>query len=100
MRLLSIFLVCSLVSLPSLASGSDFMMKGPKEKGPDRKMGREMEPSSVKLALLGAIRVYQKRVSSISGIDRCGFRPSCSAFGYSAIEEEGSLIGLLMTADD
>jgi putative membrane protein insertion efficiency factor len=58
-----------------------------------------METSCVKLAFLGAIRLYQKRVSSIGGPDRCGFRPSCSAYGYTAIEEEGPVIGLLMTAD-
>jgi putative component of membrane protein insertase Oxa1/YidC/SpoIIIJ protein YidD len=74
-------------------------MKGPKEKAPDRNVSREIETSSVKLAFLGAIGVYQKRVSASGGPDRCGFRPSCSAYGYSAIEEEGPVIGLLMTAD-
>ena len=97
--LLLIFLVYSLVSLPPLAFGSDLTMKGPKEKAPDRNVSREIETSSVKLAFLGAIGVYQKRVSASGGPDRCGFRPSCSNYGYSAIEEEGPLIGLLMTAD-
>ena len=99
MGLLFIFLVCSMVNLPPLAFGSDLTMKGPKEKGPDRNVSREIETSSVKFVFLGTIRGYQKRVSCIGGIDRCGFRPSCSIYGYSAIKEEGPLIGLLMTAD-
>ena len=75
-------------------------MKGPREKVPSRQnVDRAVETSCVKLAFLGSIRLYQKRVSSIGGPDRCGFRPSCSAYGYTAIEEEGPVIGLLMTAD-
>jgi len=74
------------------------MMKGPKEKRPDSAVGQEVETSCMKLAFLGAIRLYQKRVSAI-GVDRCGFRPSCSAYGYTSIKEQGPLIGLLMTAD-
>lgn len=88
-----------MLSLSPPAFGSDLAMKGPREKAPDRRVSREIETSSLKLALLGTIRVYQKRVSSSGGPDRCGFRPSCSHYGYSAIEEEGPLIGLLMTAD-
>ena len=80
--------------------GSDLTMKGPKEKEPYRQnIDQAVETSCVKLALLGSIRLYQKRVSPIGGPDRCGFRPSCSAYGYTAIEEEGPVIGLLMTAD-
>ena len=97
--LLLIFLVCSIMSFPFSAFGSDLTMKGPREKGPDRKVNRSIETSTVKLAFLGAVRVYQKRVSSTGGPDRCGFRPSCSVYGYQAIEEEGPLVGLLMTAD-
>jgi putative membrane protein insertion efficiency factor len=97
-----VFLVALFFSMMSLAIpafGSDLTMQGPKEKEPERKVNREIEPSCVKLAFLGAIRVYQKRVSSSGGPDRCGFRPSCSAYGHQAIEEEGLLVALLMTAD-
>jgi putative membrane protein insertion efficiency factor len=93
-------LLCSTGGLFSSALGSDLTMKGPREKVPYRQnVEQAMETSCVKLAFLGAIRLYQKRVSSIGGPDRCGFRPSCSAYGYTAIEEEGPVIGLLMTAD-
>ncbi len=75
-------------------------MKGPRKKVPyQQNVDRAVETSCVKLVFLGAIRLYQNRVSSTGGTDRCGFRPSCSAYGYTAIEEEGPLIGLLMTAD-
>ena len=97
--LIFIMSVCLLGSFPSPASGSDLRMKGPREKGPDRRIRREGEPSVVKLVFLGAIRLYQKRISPSGGVDRCGFRPSCSVYGYQAIEEEGPLIGILMTAD-
>jgi putative membrane protein insertion efficiency factor len=91
-------LTCSVLIFTPSAFGSDFMMKGPKEKRPDSAVSQEVETSCVKLAFLGSIRLYQKRVSAI-GVDRCGFRPSCSAYGYTSIKEQGPLIGLLMTAD-
>ena len=80
------------------AFGSDFMMKGPREERPRSNLNQGLEVSSVKLAFLGAIRFYQKRVST-PGVDRCGFWPSCSAYGYMSIREQGPLTGLLMTAD-
>jgi putative membrane protein insertion efficiency factor len=93
-------LLCCEGVLFSSALGSDLTMKGPREKaaGQQNEDGT-VETSCVKLAFLGSIRLYQKRVSPIGGPDRCGFHPSCSAYGYTAIEEEGPLIGLLMTAD-
>jgi len=95
-----LFLFYSAEGLFSSALGSDLTMKGPRVKAPDRQdVDRPVETSCVKLAFLGSIRLYQKRVSSTGGPDRCGFRPSCSAYGYAAIEEEGPVIGLLMTAD-
>jgi len=95
-----LFLFCSAGGPLSSAFGSDLTMKGPR----DRVLCREnveqaVETSCVKLAFLGSIRLYQKWVSSVGGPDRCGFRPSCSVYGYTAIEEEGLVIGLLMTAD-
>ncbi len=95
-----LFLLFPVEGLLSSARGSDLTMKGPREKVPTtQNENQAVETSCVKLVFLGAIRLYQKRVSSIGGPDRCGFRPSCSAYGYMAIEEEGPMIGLLMTAD-
>jgi putative component of membrane protein insertase Oxa1/YidC/SpoIIIJ protein YidD len=95
-----LFLLFSEGGLPSSALGSDLAMKGPREKvRHQQNVDQAVETSCVKLVFLGAIGLYQKRVSSSGGPDRCGFRPSCSAYGYTAIEEEGPVIGLLMTAD-
>lgn len=91
-------LTCSVLVFSPSAFGSDFMMKGPKEKRPDSAVSQELETSCVKLAFLGGIRLYQKRISTPT-VDRCGFWPSCSAYGYMSIKEQGPLIGLLMTAD-
>ena len=98
--LFTLFLLCSAGGLLSSALASDLAMKGPRKRVPyQQNVDRAVETSCVKLVFLGAIQLYQKRISPTSGPDRCGFRPSCSAYGYTAIEEEGPLIGLLMTAD-
>ena len=89
---------CSVLIFTLPAFGSDFMMKGPREERPASSVSQKVETSCVKLAFLGAIRFYQKRVST-PGVDRCGFWPSCSAYGYMSIREQGALIGLFMTAD-
>ncbi len=73
-------------------------MKGPRTKS-HQPSPQEGPTSSVEAAFLGAIRLYQMRLSPIGGPDRCGFRPSCSTFSTMAIKEEGPLVGLLMTAD-
>jgi hypothetical protein len=57
-----------------------------------------IEDSPVKLAMRGAIRFYQVAVSGINP-DRCGFRPSCSAFAAMSIREYGPVTGIMMTAD-
>jgi putative membrane protein insertion efficiency factor len=46
----------------------------------------------------GTIRFYQVAVSRINP-DRCGFRPSCSAFAAWSIREYGPVTGMMMTAD-
>jgi putative component of membrane protein insertase Oxa1/YidC/SpoIIIJ protein YidD len=89
-----------LVLADSSCFAFDFLLKGPKQEKPaDRQMQRAVETSCVKLAFETAIRFYQKRISPVGGFDRCGFRPSCSAYGYQAIAENGPVIGLLMTGD-
>ena len=59
---------------------------------------RAPETSSVLLVFLGAIELFQKRISPIEG-PRCGFSPSCSAFGHQAVREQGPVRGVMMTAD-
>jgi putative membrane protein insertion efficiency factor len=51
----------------------------------------------VKSLALGAIRLYQKRVSP--GLPPgCRFQPTCSQFGYEAIERHGVIKGIALTA--
>jgi len=90
--------ICLLV-FEAPAHGSDFMMKGPKTELRGPGASGQIETSSVQIALLGMIRLYQRYVSPIGGVDRCGFRPSCSHYGYEAIREQGPIIGLMMIGD-
>ncbi len=102
-RYLSVALLFSCFLAMEAASplfASDFMMKGPASKrSPQQAPGEQLETSCVRLACLGSVRFYQARISPIGGIDRCGFSPSCSAFGYQAIREQGPAAGILITAD-
>ncbi len=90
--------VC-LLNAAAAAGASEFMMKGPPAVVRDVGSDRQPETSSVKLALLGLIKLYQSRISMVGGPDRCGFRPSCSQYGFQAITEQGPLIGLMMIGD-
>ena len=56
------------------------------------------EPSELKLAATGLIRLYQKFISSQDG-PTCKFVPSCSRFGMGCIQEYGVVRGILLTAD-
>jgi len=88
-----------LVKMACGASETDLFMKGPHQKRPARAVSQTVESSCVKLAFEGAIRFYKKNISPIGGVDRCGFRPSCSTYAYEAIYENGPWIGLMMTCD-
>ena len=91
-------LLCTL-GFPVCARGSDAEMRGPHAGSKPPTSTKESATSCVEIAFLQSIRFYQKWISPIGGKDRCGFRPSCSAYGYSAVKEEGPVIGLMMTAD-
>jgi putative membrane protein insertion efficiency factor len=78
--------------------GSETKMKAPNTRSGQLVSFNESETSSVQIAFLQSIRIYQKWISPIGGA-RCGFRPSCSTFGYAAIEQQGPIVGIMMTAD-
>jgi len=59
---------------------------------------RKSPTSCVQVVFLESIKFYQKWISPIGG-DRCGFRPSCSKYGYSAVATQGPIVGLMMTAE-
>ncbi len=73
-------------------------MKGPDAPAHGPVSEREPPTSSVRLVFLGAIELFQKRISPIEG-PRCGHSPSCSAFGHQAVREHGPVRGVMMTAD-
>lgn len=86
-----------MLAVPGVVGASEAGMKGPRLRS--QPPPQEEATGCVEVAFLQVIRLYQKRLSPIGGPDRCGFRPSCSAYGYLAIKEQGPLVGLLMTAD-
>jgi putative component of membrane protein insertase Oxa1/YidC/SpoIIIJ protein YidD len=94
--MLAAFCIASPVA-PS--SASDFTMKGLLEelRVPEKVAG--LETSSVRVALLGLVGFYQHFVSPVGGVDRCGFRPSCSRYGHQAIREQGPVVGIMMIGD-
>ncbi|MFH0997561.1 MAG: membrane protein insertion efficiency factor YidD [Pseudomonadota bacterium] len=59
---------------------------------------RELPTSCVQIAFIESIKFYQKRISPIGG-NRCGFRPSCSRYGYEAVTTQGPIMGIMMTGD-
>lgn len=59
---------------------------------------RATQSSTVRSALLSSVRFFQKWISPIDG-PRCSFSPTCSQFGYEAVDEHGPFWGIVMTAD-
>jgi putative membrane protein insertion efficiency factor len=96
--LLVLIAVCFL-SPAATSFGSDFTMKGPREELRVPEKALIPETSSVGVAMHGLIHFYQDFISSAGGPDRCGFRPSCSRYGYQAIQEQGPLVGIMMIGD-
>lgn len=87
-----------LVGTVSMGFASPEKMRGPDAKPFRTQEGREPETSVTRLFFLGAVSVFQKYVSPTDG-DRCGFSPSCSAFGREAVDRQGPFLGVLVTAD-
>ena len=67
--------------------------------GPVRqKNSPEPETPLPSIVLLGAVTAYQKFISPTDE-GRCGFYPSCSAFGRKAVSDDGVFLGVVLTAD-
>ncbi len=54
--------------------------------------------SEVKLLFIGAIRFYQRFIST-QDMPSCNFVPSCSQFGAESIGQLGIIRGVLLTSD-
>jgi putative membrane protein insertion efficiency factor len=94
-----VWIAITLLSPASTTFGSDFTMKGPVEELRVPEKAYDPETSSVGVAMHGLIRFYQVVISLAGGPDRCGFRPSCSHYGYQAIREQGPVEGVVMIGD-
>lgn len=86
-----------LILIPSAAAMSG-EMRGPDGPGQLVPSGESLESSPLKLGLQGVLWLYQHGVSPVNP-NRCGFRPSCSAYGSVAVREHGPFWGVLLTAD-
>lgn len=95
--LLSIFVGCILVTF-SFAENSRPSMKGPRTDVRPIFSKPEIPTSCMQIAFQDAIQFYQHWISPIGG-SRCGFRPSCSRYGYTAVSTQGPVVGLMMTGD-
>jgi putative membrane protein insertion efficiency factor len=84
--------------LPAFASSVKMKSPGAKSRI-HAPAGEQIHTSNVRLACLGGLKFYQKWISPAGGGRRCGFSPSCSDYATKATEEQGSAIGILMTAD-
>lgn len=58
----------------------------------------DTQASALNSFLLGSIRFFQQWISPIDG-PRCSFSPTCSRFGYEAVNEHGPFLGSIMTTD-
>ena len=99
----ALLVIFSLLMYSILYSGSAVLASPEKMRGPDAKPfrtveGRDPETSVTRLFFLGAVSGFQRYISPTDG-DRCGFTPSCSAFGRDAVDRRGPFLGVLLTAD-
>lgn len=60
-------------------------------------VSRDEPRSLLTVPLVWLIRVYQRTISPIFG-PVCGYYPSCSAYGVTALERHGLLRGTTLTA--
>lgn len=90
-------LLCT--TIPSQAIETQ-QMKGPKNglAKRDRAKSDYVSSSPFQLVMLGSVRFFQAWISPIDG-SRCNFSPTCSQYGYEAVHNYGSLLGIIMTAD-
>lgn len=95
-RLPALFLSFLSLLLP-VGAGAD-ALRGPNAAVRPEGPTVTLETSSLKIGLQGLVWLYQHGVSPVSP-NRCGFRPSCSAYGSLTVREQGLFWGVIMTAD-
>ena len=95
--LLTVFVIGMAVTV-SFAESSKPSMKGPRTAIRQTSSMPEIPTSCMQIAFQDTITFYQHWISPIGG-NRCGFRPSCSRYGYTAVSTQGPVLGLMMTGD-
>lgn len=94
-RLFALLLLVT--ALPAFAS--PYTMKGPAQYKASPAPEVQTQPASpLRHVFLGAIHFYRQVISPTQG-GRCGFYPSCSAFGMHAVQHYGAIKGSILTAD-
>ena len=90
--------IASLLGSAAPGAAAGLAMRAPQAPIALRAPAASPETSSVSLALLGLVRLYQTRVSPLT-TGRCGFVPSCSAYGVQAIRALGPVRGVVLIGD-
>ena len=92
-----LMIVCNTVFAGPIETAS---MKAPKSPLADNPPQRSADASghSLQAAMLGSVRFFQTWISPVDG-PRCNFSPTCSQFGYQAVERHGPVLGVMLTAD-
>lgn len=90
-----------LMGTPKMAhSASRAGLKGPPARGPavSNRTSNTADNSAAQQLLLSGILFFQRWLSPIDG-PRCNFTPTCSNFGFQAVQSQGVLFGIVLTAD-
>lgn len=101
--LLSLFLINTSTGFAHIFEELSFIKKNNPIPIPEKK--EQLSPafkktSEAKLVFIGMIRFYQLFISSQqNNREICIFTPSCSQFGFEAINNYGVFHGILMTSD-
>lgn len=90
-----ILLICGFASC---GEGSLRSMRAPQTMPSSTVRIERTETSSARRVFLYAITFFQKNLSPLDG-PRCVFYPTCSHYGYQAIEKFGVFKGIMMTGD-
>lgn len=93
----------STVALPQIQKDFEFIIQNNPIDGHEHKENlsfKMTETSEIKMLAMGMIRFYQNFISSQQDNRiTCVFTPSCSRFGFAAIQKYGAFYGILITSD-
>ncbi len=91
-------LILLIYGIAPCCEGTPRSMRAPQTTSESAIRTERIETSSTKPVFLYAISFFQKHLSPLDG-PRCVFYPTCSHYGYQAIEKFGVFKGVMMTGD-